>query len=87
MAFCACSGLPRIVPRAPIHPATKLRLELRAGGWVPQRLLPGSTDPRTLGIQVSRVTMRNASGGARVFNANTGDWIEPAKPKPWSQTR
>jgi hypothetical protein len=65
----------------------KVRLELRAGGWVPQRLLPGSTDLRTLGIRVSLATMRSASGGTKIFNANNGDWIELGKPKPSSQTR
>jgi hypothetical protein len=50
----------------------KVRLELRVGGWVPQRVIPGSNDARTLGIQVFRVTMRSASGGTKVFNANTG---------------
>jgi hypothetical protein len=49
---------------------------------VPQRVIPGSTDPRTLGIQVSRLTMRSASGGPRIFNANTGTWLAPTNPKP-----
>jgi hypothetical protein len=66
----------------PTCPSDRIRLELRAGGWVPQRVLPGSTDPRTLGIQVSQVTMRSASGGTNIFNANTGAWLAPTKPKP-----
>jgi hypothetical protein len=60
----------------------KVRLELRVGGWVPQRVIPGSNDARTLGIQVFRVTMRSASGGTKVFNANTGAWLAPTKLKP-----
>jgi hypothetical protein len=71
-----------ITASLPSCPGDKVRLELRAGGWVPQRVIPGSTDPRTLGIQVSRVTMRSASGSARVFNANTGTWLAPAQTKP-----
>jgi len=66
----------------PSCPGEKVRLELRVGGWVPQRVLPGSTDPRTLGIQVSRVILRSASGGTNIFNANNGAWLAPTKPKP-----
>jgi hypothetical protein len=66
----------------PSCPGDRIRLELRVGGWVPQRVIPGSTDPRTLGIQVSRVTMCSASGGTNIFNANTGLWLPPTKPKP-----
>jgi hypothetical protein len=49
---------------------------------VPQRVISGSSDERTLGIQVFRVTMRSASGGTNVFNANSGTWLAPATPKP-----
>ncbi len=66
----------------PSCPGDKVRLELRSTGWVPQQVIPGSKDPRTLGIRVSRVTMRNASGGTNVFNANTGRWLAPARPTP-----
>ena len=67
-----------ITASLPSCPGDRVRLELRAGGWVPQRVIPGSKDPRTLGIQVFKVTMRNASGGTNVFNANTGTWLAPA---------
>jgi len=43
----------------------------------PQQVIPGSKDPRTLGIQVTRITLRNASAGTNVFNANTGTWLAP----------
>jgi hypothetical protein len=66
----------------PSSPGDRVRLELRVGGWVPQRVIPGSTDPRTLGIEVSRVTMRSALGSTNIFNANTGTWLAPATPKP-----
>ena len=47
------------------------------------RMLPDSNDdPRTLGIWASRLTMRSASGGTRIFNANTGTWFAPTNPKP-----
>lgn len=60
-------------------PATtkdQIRLELRGQGWVPMKLDPNSKDPRTLGVQVSRVEMRAADAGANVFDANTGEWIK-----------
>jgi hypothetical protein len=49
---------------------------------VPQQVVPGSKDPRTLGIQVSRITMRAASAGTNVFNANKGTWLAPTEAKP-----
>jgi hypothetical protein len=66
----------------PSCPGDRVRLELRVRGWVPQQVIPGSADTRTLGIQVFRVTMRSASGGTNVFNANTGTWLAPRQPKP-----
>ena len=58
------------------------RLELHVAGWVPQQVIPDSKDPRTLGIQVSRITMRAASAGTNVFNANKGTWLAPTEAKP-----
>ena len=47
------------------------------------RMIPDSNDdPRTPGIWASRLTMRSASGGTRIFNANTGTWLAPTNPKP-----
>jgi hypothetical protein len=69
-----------ITASLPSCPGDNVRLELRAGGWVPQRVIPGSNDARSLGIQVFRVTMRGTSGGTNIFNANTGTWLAPAKP-------
>ncbi len=66
----------------PASPGDRVRLELRVGGWVPKRVIPGSADPRTLGIQVSRITMRSNSGSTNIFNANTGAWLAPTKPRP-----
>ncbi|MGO8930851.1 MAG: glycosyl hydrolase family 28-related protein [Limisphaerales bacterium] len=51
-----------------------VRLELRSAGWVPQQVAAGSKDPRALGVLVSRITMRAASAGTKMFNANTGTW-------------
>ena len=60
-------------------PRDKVRLELRAGGWVPQQVVSGSKDPRTLGVQMLKVTMRSTAAGTNIFNANTGSWLAPGK--------
>ncbi len=52
----------------------RVRVELRSQGWVPQKVIPGSQDPRTLGIQAFTITMRAAGAGTNVFSANTGQW-------------
>ena len=72
------------VLKASLPPCTgdRVRLELRVGGWVPQKLIPGSKDPRTLGIRVSRIIMRTASAGTNIFSANNGTWLTPAEAKP-----
>jgi len=45
-------------------------------------MIPDSNDdPRTLGIRVSRVTMRSTSGGKRIFDANTRTWLAPTNSK------
>ena len=62
---------------ANLPPATedRLRLELRCHGWVPQQTIPGSKDPRTLGLQVFTITMRATNAPAKIFNANNGQWL------------
>ena len=32
----------------------RVRLEMGCADWIPQKVVPGSQDPRTLGVQVSR---------------------------------
>ncbi len=56
----------------------RVKLELRCKAWVPQQLHADSKDDRTLGIQVSSVTMRAKGAGTKVFNANTGQWLAPS---------
>ncbi len=56
----------------PAQPADRVRLELRARGWVPQRVIPGSNDARTLGVQVFGVTVKSDGAGPSLFDANTG---------------
>ena len=50
-----------LTARLPSCPSDRVRLELRAAGWVPQQVVTGSKDPRILGVRVSRITMRAAS--------------------------
>ena len=65
----------------PSCPGDRARLELRCAGWVPQQVVTGSKDPRTLGVRVSRITMRAAASGTNVFDANKGSWLESADPR------
>jgi hypothetical protein len=57
----------------------RLMLEVRSAGWVPQRIIPGSHDQRTLGVQLFELSMRAEGSGKKVFNANTGQWISGDK--------
>jgi hypothetical protein len=77
-------GAAVLTAKLPPSRADRITLELRCKGWIPRQVIPGSNDDRTLGIQVFAVTMRAAGAGARVFSANTGQWLSPAptaKPK------
>jgi len=67
----------------PVFATERVRLELRGRGWVPQQAIAGSSDARTLGVQVPSVTMRAAQADKRVFLANTGEWVAQAR----SETR
>jgi hypothetical protein len=49
-----------------------VELELRCKGWVPQAMLAGSSDARTLGVRVFKVTMRTGKAEAKIFDANSG---------------
>ncbi|MEW6358295.1 MAG: glycosyl hydrolase family 28-related protein [Planctomycetota bacterium] len=70
-----------LTANAPPSRADHVRLELRCKGWIPQQVIPGSKDARTLGIQVYGVTMRAEGAGTKVFSANTGEWLPPGTPK------
>ena len=56
----------------PAAAADRVRLELRAQGWEPQRMVPGSKDPRTLGLQIYSITVKSEGAGPALFDANTG---------------
>ena len=70
-----------LIAKLPSCQSDRVRIELRVGGWVPQRVVPGSKDPRTLGIRLSKVTMQNASGSTNTFDANKGTWLAPTETK------
>jgi len=62
--------------RAELPPsrAGQIILKVVCTGWIPSRLNPASNDDRTLGVQLSEITMRAKDAGARVFQANAGEW-------------
>ena len=62
----------RVEVALPPQSGERVRLELRAGGWVPKQSIPGSGDPRTLGLQLFQLELRADGAGAMVFDANTG---------------
>ena len=59
-----------VIATAVAEKRTSISGELRCQGWVPQRVIPGSGDPRTLGVQLRRVTLRARGAPAKPFNAN-----------------
>jgi len=63
---------PVLKTELPVSKGDYVELELRCAGWVPAQALPGSGDMRTLGIQLTRISMRAAGAGSDVFDANTG---------------
>ena len=52
-----------------------IEAEIRCQGWVPQRAIPGSSDPRVLGLRMFGLTMKAEGSGAGSFNANTGQLV------------
>jgi hypothetical protein len=72
----------RLVAALPPSSGDRVRLELRCQGWVPQKEIPGSSDPRTLGVQCFTLTLRGPGAGTKVFNANTGQWLDANSSRP-----
>jgi hypothetical protein len=50
----------------------QVRLELRTRGWIPQESVPGSRDPRTLGVQLFSITLEAEGTKLPLFDANGG---------------
>jgi len=70
--LAAFDGRGPLTATLPASSEDRVHLELRAAGWVPQKTIAGSSDPRTLGVQVFTVTLEADGAGAIPFNANTG---------------
>lgn len=51
-------------------------LDLRCKGWRPVDLNPNNNDGRTLGVMLFSVEAQAQGSGARIFEANTGEWRE-----------
>jgi hypothetical protein len=67
------SGSP-LVAELPPAAGDTIELELRCAAWVPQLVIPGSNDPRALGVQGFRLNMQSGKPGRRLFGANSGEW-------------
>ena len=52
-----------------------VEIELRCQGWVPQKTTSGTSDGRTLGVRAFKVTMRAPGAAAKIFDANSGQWL------------
>lgn len=56
--------------RVPAGKEDRVRLELRVSGWVPREKNPGSTDPRTLGLQLFAITVKAEGAAGEPFAVN-----------------
>jgi hypothetical protein len=68
------AGTGTVTAELPPSKTDRVNLEVRCKGWVPKQTQPGSNDPRTLGVMLHALTMRAKGAGARVFDANKGEW-------------
>ena len=73
MSTCA----PQLTAIVPPSRGESVEIELRCQSWVPQETTPGSNDVRTLGLTGYKVTMRSSGAGAKIFDANKGQWLAP----------
>jgi hypothetical protein len=73
-------GTSTLVADLPPPSSDRIALELRCRGWSPKQLHPGSKDDRTLGIQAFSVSMWARDAGARLFDANHGQWAREPVP-------
>jgi hypothetical protein len=67
-------GASTLTAELPPSRADQLTLKVVCTGWNPSRVNKASNDDRTLGVQLSEITMRAKSAGERVFQTNTGEW-------------
>jgi hypothetical protein len=57
----------------PASNENSLLLTLRTRTWFPRKLIPGSQDPRELGVAVFSLEMKAEGAAGEPLNANTGD--------------
>ena len=67
-------GANTVTVELPATVADRVMLKVLCNGWIPAKLNKASLDDRTLGVQLSSITLRAKSAGPRVFSANTGEW-------------
>lgn len=75
-AFPAEAGPAVIEAELPRATEDHVTLTIRAKGWIPAQVIAGSTDQRQLSVALRTVTMRTKRAPSRVFDANSGAWIE-----------
>jgi hypothetical protein len=63
---------PSLVAKLPPSPREIVKVEVRCEGWVPQKVIAGSQDPRELGIQLFAVEVRAEGASDDLFDANNG---------------
>jgi len=51
-------------------------VELRVKSWLPNECIANNTDTRILGVSARNLTMRAEGAGEKVFDANTGGWVD-----------
>ena len=71
-AFVA--GATTVTAELPPTAAGRVTLKVICNGWIPAQLNQATLDDRTLGVQLSAITLRAKSAGPRVFDANRGAW-------------
>lgn len=70
------AGLQTLTGRVEPSSSDTVTLTIRCKSWVPAQVLPGSRDPRQLGVQLKSATMKAMKGaGVRVFDGNTGTYV------------
>ncbi len=70
-----------LVADLPSTNSDSIDLHLRCQGWIPRKLNPKSNDDRTLGVAVYSVTMKAHDSPDKLFDANSGDWIDESAQK------
>jgi len=70
------AGSTSITVQIPPQTGDTVELTIRAKGWIPSKVIKGSADNRILGVQLYSVTMRARAASDRVFDGNTGRFVQ-----------